>query len=375
MSNRPLRLAAFGLRNFPPNDGSAGEDKFAFELYPRLAKYGLNIHVFTRTYNCFKIRNRNQVQNVNILPVWTLKRSGFDTLLHSMFCTLYIILNDIADVVHIHNGGNSIWAFLLRIFGKKVFVTQDGIDWKRDKWPWYAKIFLKTSAVFTAYLPNGVIFDNVYVQKIFENKYNRCFDMIEYGSSVDLSYKKSQILQKFSLTSQNYILFVGRFIPDKGIHYLIEAYKRIKTEKKLVLIGGSPNNDPFENHLKRLAEIDERIIFPGYIYGGDINKLIKEAYLYVQPSDVEGLSPVILQVMGLRTPLLCSDIDENQFIVKNDALLFEKSNVSSLETQLHNALEHPQSIKESAQRGQHRISSTYDWDKVTRKYLAVFNSA
>jgi glycosyltransferase involved in cell wall biosynthesis len=374
MNDRPIRLAAFGFRNFPPNDGSAGEDKFAYELYPRLANHRLNIYLFTRTYSWSKPRIRSKLHNIDVMPVWTVKRSGFDTLLHSMFCTLYIIFNDIADIVHIHNGGNSIWAFFLRLSGKRVVVTQDGVDWKRDKWPWYAKVFLKTSALFTAYLPNSVIFDNIYVQRIFVEKYKKHFGMIEYGSSVEQSYHDSQILKKLSLTSQQYILFVGRFIPDKGIHYLIEAYKRIETNKILVLVGGSPNNDPFENHLKSIAMMDERIMFPGYVYGGDINKLIKEAYLYVQPSDVEGLSPVILQVMGLRTPLLCSDIDENQFIVKNDALLFEKGSISSLGTQLRKALEYPESIKEKAREGHHRISSTYDWEQVTRKYLAVYNS-
>ena len=374
MSDRPLRLAAFGFRNFPPNNGSAGEDKFAYELYPRLANLGVNVRVFSRTYDRKQAGAKSQVGKVKTLSVWTFKRSGFDTLFHSMFCTMYVISNDLADVVHIHNGGNSIWAFLLRLFGKRVFITQDGIDWERDKWPWYAKIFLKTSSLLTAYLPNRVIFDNIYVQQKFEQRYKKYFDMIEYGSNVNHSYNESQILNKLLLRSRDYILFVGRFIPDKGIHYLIDAFKRIKTDKKLVLVGGSPNDHSFEDQLKSLAEIDERITFPGYVYGGDVNKLIKEAYLYVQPSDVEGLSPVILQVMGLGTPLLCSDIDENKYIVQEDTLLFRKSEIDSLQEKLNYAIENPQIIARNADKGQSRIQRVYDWEKVAEKYLQLFIS-
>jgi glycosyltransferase involved in cell wall biosynthesis len=368
------RLAAFGFRSFPPKDGSAGEDKFAFELYPRLAKKGLSVHVFTRTNQWTESGKKAHLENIHILPLWTVNRSGFDTLFHSMNCTLRIILGDIADVVHIHNGGNSIWAFLLRIAGKRVYITQDGVDWKRDKWPWYARLYLRLSSLVTAYIPNDVIFDNVYVKKTFQEKYNRKFQMIGYGSSVDRSYKNSTILESLSLVSLDYFLFIGRFIPDKGIHYLIEAYRNIKTDKKLVIVGGSPNDKAFEDRLKKLAEGDSRIMFPGFVYGEDVNKLINETYLYIQPSDVEGLSPVILQVMGLATPLLCSDIEENIYITESDALHFERSNINDLGKQLTYAINNPKVIRNNAKKGQQRILVAYDWDKITSQYLEVFSS-
>ena len=127
---------------------------------------------------------------------------------------------------------------------------------------------------------------------------------------------------------------MGRFIPDKGLQYLIPSFEKLATNKKLVLVGGSPNPTEFEVDLKKTP--DPRILFAGFIYGDDTVTLMQNAYAYVQPSDIEGLSPVILSVMGLGTPLICSNIKENLYLVKNDALTFEKSNVDALRSVLEN---------------------------------------
>jgi glycosyltransferase involved in cell wall biosynthesis len=125
---------------------------------------------------------------------------------------------------------------------------------------------------------------------------------------------------------------VGRFIPDKGIHYLVKAFESIPTSKKLVLVGGSPNPSQYEKNIHHTT--DGRIVFPGYVYGNDAILLMKNAYAYIQPSDVEGLSPVILTVMELETPLICSDIPENLFIVGNNGILFRKGDIEDLKIKM-----------------------------------------
>jgi len=370
---KSLRIAAFGCRHFPPVDGSAGEDKFAYELYPRIARLGHQVYVFTRTYERKQSRKRDKIKGVNTYCIRTIRKSGYDTLIHSFLCTFNIIINDVADIIHIHNGGNSIWAFFLRIFGKKVYVSQDGVDWKREKWPWFGKIYLKISSIFTAYFPNQVIFDNIYAKKYFGNKFKKHFSMIEYGAGVSENFNQSNILNKLGIYSGEYVLFVGRFIPDKGVHYLIQAFNDLNIDMKLVLVGGSPNTNEYEKYIKTLVHNDPRIMFPGFIYGGHINKLIKDAYLYVQPSDVEGLSPVILQVMGLGTPLICSDIPENKYIVQDDAMLFNKSDINSLKNVLIYAFNNPMEIQRKANIGQTRILKEYNWDSVAAKYIEIFH--
>ena len=283
-------------------------------------------------------------------------------------------MNNTADIVHIQNGGNSIWALLLRLFGKKVFISQDGLDWKRDKWPWYAKIYLKFSMWITAHVPNLVICDNIFIkmyfQKIFPKETHR-FDFIPFGSEIEV-FNETKVLSRYSLIRNKYLLFIGRFIPDKGLQYLIPAYKKLEnSDYKLVLVGGSPNSGEFETQI--FKNKSENIVMPGYLYGDDVNTLIKNAYLYIQPSNVEGLSPIILQVMGMGTPLLCSDIKENLYIVKNGAVTFKKSNTNDLFEKLSYCIDNPGIISELSQTSKQRIITEYNWDAITNQHINVFN--
>jgi len=325
-------------------------------------------------YKCTEsIKELNSYKGIDLVALKTVEKKGFDTIIHSMKATFHIILKNTGNVIHIQNGGNSIWALLLRMFGKKVFVSQDGVDWKREKWPWYAKIYLRASTLITAYVPNRVIFDNVFAKRLFEKQFNKKFNFIPFGSEVTVPVKKDEeVLSRLGVTKNEYFLFVGRFIPDKGLHYLIPAFEKVKTDKKLVMVGGSPNPSIFEKKLRDTK--DTRICFPGYIYGGETVALMKHAYAYVQPSDVEGLSPVILSVMGLGTPVICSDIEENLYVVDNTALTFKKGNIPSLEESLNFSLNNYDKMKKSAIAAKKRAVETFTWKAVVDQHITLFNN-
>lgn len=367
-----MRIAAFGFRSIPPSKGAAGADKFALELFPRLVKRGHSVVAYNRRYPDVFV-DVNEYKGVKIKTLSTTSKKGFDTLLHSFKCTWDIIVNNTADIVHIQNGGNSIWALPLRIFGKKVFISQDGVDWKRDKWPWYGKLYLKLSAFITAHVPNEVIFDNVIAKRLFEERFKKKFKFIPFGSEVEPVNNSSDILPKFGLTNGSYYLFVGRFIPDKGLHYLIPAFKNSGSEKKLVLIGGSPNPSQYEQTLFDMG--DERIIFPGYVYGDDVNTLMMNAYCYIQPSDVEGLSPVVLTVMGLNVPLIVSDIEENQYAVQDTARMFKKGNIESLTEEINYCEANHTEMLTLAEKAQERALSVFNWEMVADEHVKVFAEA
>lgn len=364
-----MRIAAFGFRSIPPANGAAGADKFALELFPRLVKRGHTVTAYNRRYPDVFV-NVTDYRGVKIKTFKTTSKKGFDTLLHSLKCTFDIIFNNTADVVHIQNGGNSIWALPLRLFGKKVFISQDGVDWKRDKWPWYGKVYLKLSAYLTAHLPNEVIFDNVIAKKLFEEKFNKTFKFIPFGSEVEAGNTDSGILKKLGIQKGGYYLFVGRFIPDKGLHYLIPAFKNAHTDKKLVLIGGSPNPSSYEKQILDMA--NSQVIFPGYIYGDDVNVLMSNAYCYIQPSDVEGLSPVVLTVMGLNVPLIVSDIEENEYAVLDTSRKFKKGNIDSLTSEIIFCENNYPEMISLAQKAYERASSVFNWEAVTDEHVEVF---
>jgi glycosyltransferase involved in cell wall biosynthesis len=365
-----MRIAAFGFRTIPPTKGAAGADKFALELFPRLVKLGHSVVAYNRRYPDVFVDIDNY-KGVKIKSIKTIRKGGFDTLLHSFKCTCDIIFKNTADIVHIQNGGNSIWALPLRLFGKKVFISQDGVDWKRDKWPWYGKMYLKLSAYITAHVPNQIIFDNVIAKKLFEDRFKKEYRFIPFGSEVDPGNGNTEVLERLNLKKGEYYLFVGRFIPDKGLHYLIPGFKKSISNKKLVLIGGSPNPSPYEQRIFDMG--DERIFFPGYIYGDEVNTLMQNSFCYIQPSDVEGLSPVVLTVMGLNVPLIVSDIEENIYVVEDTARKFKKGNIESLTEEINYCETHYSEMQALAIKAQERALSVFNWDKVAEEHVRVFS--
>jgi glycosyltransferase involved in cell wall biosynthesis len=179
------------------------------------------------------------------------------------------------------------------------------------------------------------------------------------------------ILKKYGLSKGEYYLFVGRFIPDKGLHYLIPAFSNSNTKKKLVLVGGSPNPSLYEQQL--FQQVNENVIFTGFVYGDDVTRLMLNCYCYIQPSDVEGLSPVILSVMGLGVPLIVSNIEENEYAVRDTAIKFKKGDVASLTEQINFSEANYPFIKELAVRAQKRALTEFNWDKVTDDHVTVFD--
>jgi glycosyltransferase involved in cell wall biosynthesis len=224
----------------------------------------------------------------------------------------------------------------------------------------------------TAYFPSAVVFDNIFTKEYFEKKFRRKFYFIPYGSEVKEPPADDTILRKLGVTSGNYFLFVGRFIPDKGVHLLVKAFESVQTAMKLVLVGGSPNPGSYEQEISQTK--DERVIFAGYVYGDDTNILMKNAYVYIQPSLIEGLSPVILTVMGLGTPLICSDIVENNYITGENAVHFTSGDSNSLAGKIEYSLKHPDHMKEMAENGRTDILGRFNWDAVAEKYLELFKS-
>lgn len=372
MEKQQLRIAAFGgFRSIPPKAGGAGSDKFAVELYPRIAARGHKILAYCRIYPEQQGFREKEYKGVELKYYKTVRKAGFDTLVHSFKATMDVIFRNRADIVHLHSGANSIWALLLRLSGKRVVVSQFAMDWKRDKWPWYGKLFYIISNYITAYIPNQVVFDNIFTQEYFEKKFKRKYGFIPYGSEVPDVTENSDLLKSLGLVAGEYFLFVGRFIPDKGLHLLIEAFKTLKTEKKLVLVGGSPNPGKYEADIRNTT--DKRIVFPGYIYGEDTNVLMKNAYLYIQPSLIEGLSPVILTVMGLGTPLLCSDIKENIFITQDNAIHFKSGDAGDLKKKLCFSLENYETLKQKAETGREDVKKRFNWDIISDQYIGYFN--
>ncbi|MEG3174059.1 glycosyltransferase family 4 protein [Sphingomonas sp. ZB1N12] len=369
---KSLRIAAFGFRSLPPSEGGAGADKFALELLPRLAALGHQVVAYNRVYpNTQSTGKNSEFDGVKVRSFRTVAAKGFDTFFHSLRVTYDIIIHNTADVVHIQNGGNSLFAVFLRLFGKRTYLSQDGLDWEREKWPFYAKIYLRAMAQLTARIHNEVIFDNVFARTYFEKRFNRSYAFVPFGADVDYKNDPNRIVQKLNLDFGEYFLFVGRFIPDKGLQYLIPAFERTITKNNLVLVGGSPNPSTFERSVRKTS--DCRILFPGFIYGPDMHALMRHCYAYVQPSDVEGLSPVILESSFLGAPVICSDIEQNKYILGDTGIYFRQGDVDHLNQVLREAIADPAWLRERGAAQRARIAERFSWDKVVANHVEIFS--
>lgn len=364
-----LKLVAFGIRALPPIDGCGGAETFAEELYTRILEKGHEVTVYCRKYIGENNNLPKSYKNLKLIYLPTVKLVGFDTLFHSFLCTLHIIIFNTGKIIHIHNAGNSIFVPILKLFGKKCYISMDGIDWKRTRWSWYAKIYLQFTNLLALKVANKVIVDNLVVQKHYIDKYNLMLDYIPYGSNI-LMVKGTETLRKFNLRKNEYILFVGRFSLEKGVHYLIKAFESINSTFNLVLVGDDLFNKEWVSQLKSTS--DSRIIFTGFLYGTAVDELIQNCYIYVQPSDVEGLSPVILRVMGMGKCVLSSDIPENRFLVENRGHLFRKGDVESLNTKIQFLLSNKSIVEEAGIKSLEHIEYNYSWDYVTQQHLNIF---
>jgi glycosyltransferase involved in cell wall biosynthesis len=365
-----LRIAAFGFRSYPPRAGSAGADKFAKELLPRLAARGHKVIAYNRLYPGMKGDFLEDTDGVDVITFRTIARSGFDTILHSAQVTYDIIRHNRADVVHIQNGGNSIFAAVLRVFGKRTFLSQDGLDWQRDKWPWYAKLYLWLSSVLTAHVHNAVIFDNVYAREAFESRFKKSYDFIPFGADVKYDEDAEKVLERLGLERGEYFLFVGRFIADKGLHWLVPAFEVLRTGKKLVLVGGSPNPSSYEDRIK--STTDPRIVFAGFLYGPEVHALMRNSYAYVQPSAIEGLSPVILEAAYVGAPIICSDIPQNHYGIAEYGTYFRSGDVADLTAKLEWVLDARTDLAERAALGSRHVARHFSWDTAVDRHVEIF---
>ena len=369
---KPLRIASFGFRSLPPRPGSAGADKYVLELLPRLAARGHHVVGYNRVYEGETVAAPHDFRGVEVRTFRTFRKSGAEALWHSLRVTWDIIVHNRADVVHMQNGGNSPFGLLLRLAGKKTFLTEDGKEWERDKWSTLAKLYLKAMMNLSARVHNQVIFDNVFARQDFEDRFKRKYALIPYGADVEYDPASEKILDELGLKKGEYFLFVGRFIPDKGLHYLVPAFERLNTGKKLVMVGGAPSETDYSKAIK--ATTDPRIVMPGYVYGGGTHALMRNCYAYIQPSDLEGLSPVILESAFLGAPIICSDIEMNRYALEEHGIYFRQSDTDDLLAQMQHALDDPEWIQARGRAQQAHVTDTYSWDRVVDSHVDVFAS-
>ena len=265
--------------------------------------------------------------------------------------------------------------WLPKFMGKKVVVTIHGLDHQRAKWGKFASAYIMLGEKNAVRFSDEIIVLSRASKQYFINVYGRKTTFIPNGVNMPVITKADLIKQKWGLEKNNYILFLGRIVPEKGIKYLIEAFKQVKTDKKLVIAGGSSDTNSFIDELKKTAKTDKRIIFTGFVQERILEELYSNPYVYALPSDLEGMPLSLLEGMSYGNCCITSNIAECVEVVEDKAVLFEKSNISDLRDKLQMLCNNPLLVHSYKINAADFICKKYNWDNVVKKTILLYKQA
>ena len=291
----------------------------------------------------------------------------------SFFATISALFSK-ADVVHYHAEGPCAWLWIIKLFSKKkVVATIHGLDWQRAKWGGFATKYIKHGEKVAVKYADEIIVLSKNVQEYFKKEYGRETHFIPNGVSKPENKQANIITEKYDLRKDSYILYLGRIVPEKGIHYLVEAYNQIKTDKKLVIAGGASDTSEYYKELLEKTKDNENIIWTGFVQGKELQELYSNAYIYILPSDLEGMPLSLLEAMSYGNCCLTSDIPECATVIEDNGITFKKSNVEDLKKKLNDLLKDNNKVKQYKDKAQDYIINKYNWDNVVEETIEIYS--
>jgi len=373
-NNKPIRVAMLGHKRIPSREG--GVEIVVCELSTRMAQQGISVTCYNRKGHhvggsSFDTNTLKEYHGVRLKNVFTIDKKGLAAMTSSFFAAIRAAFGRY-DVVHFHAEGPCAMMWLPRLFGKRCIATIHGLDHQRAKWGGFASRYIKAGEKCAVKRAHEIIVLSENVKKYFKEVYNRETVFIPNGVNRPSQVQPEIITEKYNLKKDDYILYLGRLVPEKGIKYLIEAFKKIDTDKKLLVAGGSSDTSEYEKELIELAKDDPRIIFTGFVQGKILEELFSNAYIYVLPSDLEGMPLSLLEAMSYSNCCITSDIPECAEVIGDKGVTFKKGSISELQDKLQYLCNNPQDVDFYKLHASDYICSRYNWDDVTEKTLALY---
>lgn len=369
-----LKIAMVGHKRIPSREG--GVEIVVEELATRMAIQGHHITCYNRSGHHvsgkeFDTKNLKEYKGIKLKKALTLDAKGLAAMTSSFFASLSIAFGKY-DVAHFHAEGPCAMMWLPKLFGKKCIATIHGLDHQRAKWGKFASAYIMFGEKCAVKFADEIIVLSENVQKYFMDTYGRKTTFIPNGVNKVENCPCDLITKEFGLEKDSYILFLGRIVPEKGLRYLIEAYKKTDTRKKLVIAGGASDSLDFFEELKQMAKGDERIIFTGFVQGQALEELYSNAYIYTLPSDLEGMPLSLLEAMSYSNCCVVSDIPECAQVVGDKAVTFKKGDIDDLADKLQCLCNNPEITNSYKGAAAQYICNRYNWDDVVTKTLELY---
>lgn len=373
-----LNIVMFGHKHIPSREG--GVEIVVQELSTRMAKRGHRITCYNRGgkalgYSQEALNDIKNIDDLKIRKVPTINKKGLAAVTSSFFAAVRTLFTR-ADVVHIHAEGPAFMSFLPKLAGKKVIVTIHGLDWQREKWKsGFASDYIRKGEKMAVKYADEIIVLSESVRRYFEEKYSRKTHFISNGVSRPDLYKADLIKRDFGLAKNDYILFLGRLVPEKGVHLLIDAFRKVDTDKKLVIAGATSDTDDYVKELMDSAKDDKRIIFTGFVQGLLLEELFSNAYIYTLPSSLEGMPLSLLEAMSYSNACLVSDIPECSEVVEDKAEIFTANDAENLREKLQKLCDDTTLVSRYKSQAADFICRKYNWNDVVEKTLSLYQES
>lgn len=369
-----LRIAMLGHKRIPSREG--GVEVVVGELSTGMVKLGHNVVCYNRRGHHisgeeFDTEQLREYQGVTLRSVPTIQKKGLAALTSSFFASIRVAFGKY-DVVHFHAEGPCAMLWLPKLFGKRCVATVHGLDHQRSKWGGFASKYILFGEKCAVKCADEIIVLSKNVQEYFRKTYSRETVFIPNGVSKAEIFPAQLITEKFALNKDSYILYLGRLVPEKGVHYLIDAFRRTDTAKKLVVAGGSSDTNEYEQEMRELAKDDDRIIFTGFVQGQLLKELYSNAYIYVLPSDLEGMPLSLLEAMSYSNCCLTSDIPECAEVTESHGVTFRKSDISDLTAKLRYLCENEDVVNNYKATACDFIMSKYNWTDIVERTLGLY---
>lgn len=361
-----MKIAVLGTKGIPASFG--GIERHCDELYPRLAALGHDVTVFVRRWYS---PVTGPYKGVTLKAAPTLNVKGLDAFVHTASGSVEALLESF-DIVHYHAIGPSLFSFMPLLRRTRPVVTVHALDWQREKWGRGGKAVLRAGEWASVHFPRRTIVVSRELQRYFRQKYGRETVYIPNGVVPASKPRATGLIRELGLERRGYILFLGRLVPEKGCHDLIEAYLGSDIRLPLVIAGGSSHSGHYVEQLKALAgraDDGHRVVFTGNVEGELLNQLSGHAALFVLPSTLEGLPIVILEMLALGVPVLASDIAPNREALAEGAYgeLFKAGDVAELRLKLIQSLGDLERLGKKAQAGRGHVRQANDWDYIAKQ--------
>lgn len=357
-----MKIAMLGLKGIPY---PAGIENFTEQVGWRLTAKGHDVTVYVRPY----VEVGTTYRGIRIKRFPSINTKHLDAGSHTLLAAIDTMFSNV-DIAHFHALGPSVFALLTRMRGIKTIAHVHGLDWQREKWGRAAQLCLRGSEYAATYFPHRTVVVSRALQQYFARMYHKHVDYVPSGVEA-YQYRTPREIKKWGLDKDNYILFLARLVPEKGCHYLLQAYEAIDTPMKLVIAGDASHSESYVAALKRTT--NAHIIFTGYVQGMALEELFSNAYFYVLPSELEGLPHALLQALSFGKCVLASDIPPNVEALGDCGLTFRNKDVRDLKSKMLFLLHHPDFVQAQKEQSQTRVRQHYVWDEVVNRLECIYS--